>query len=140
MQKMFYEIFDAVEKAPDTLSRVKILQENKSDALIQFLQGVYNPTVKFVVTEIPEYKPVEVPPGMGYTSMEMEMRNAYIYQEGHPRRPPTLPLKRTNELLIQVLEALEPREAKLFSNMLLKRLDVPCMSRALAETAFPGKI
>ncbi len=140
MRKNLYEIFDEITKAPDTAARMALLRQNETPALVEFLKGVYNPDVKFAVTSIPKYRPSDAPPGLGLTSMDMELKRAYLFQVEHPKKPRELSAKRQEQILIQVLESLEAREAELFGNMLLKKLDVPTMSRGLAEVAFPGRI
>ena len=140
MRKNLYEIFEEVSAAKSTQERVDLLRANESWTLIQLLKGVYNPDVKFTVKEIPAYHPSDSPAGMSYGNIDMVMRKAYLFQEGHPNRPQELSEKRQSHILIQMLESLEAKEAEIFSNMLLKRLNVRGMSRMLVDVAFPGKI
>lgn len=140
MQLNLYEVFDKVAAAPFATDKINILRNNESPALLEFLKGVYNPGVKFTVKSLPKYKPSDAPVGMAMSTIDMELRRAYLFQENHPKRPKELTETRTNQILIQVLESLEARESELFGNMLLKKLDVPGISKLLVETAFPGKI
>jgi hypothetical protein len=117
-----------------------VLKNNESPTLILFLQGVYNPNIQFDVKNIPSYKKLEDIAGMGYSNIELEIKRAYLFQKHHPKRPRELSDERQEQLLIQILESLEPREADLFANMLLKKINVPTMSKLLADSAFPGKI
>lgn len=140
MEKNLYEIFDEVTKASTTLEKVEVLRRNYSPTLVSFLRGVYNPSIKFDVEKIPPFKPSEDIPGMGWSNITTELKRAYLFQKTHPKRPRELSDARQEQLLIQMLESLEPKEAKLFGDMLLKKLDVPTMSKLLADTAFPGQI
>lgn len=140
MEKNLYEIFDEVTKASTTLEKVEVLRRNYSPTLVSFLRGVYNPSIKFDVEKIPPYKPSEDIPGMGWSNIYTELKRAYLFQKTHPKRPRELSDARQEQLLIQMLESLEPKEAKLFGDMLMKKLDVPTMSKLLADTAFPGQI
>jgi hypothetical protein len=138
MQKNLYEIFDEVSNAPNTMDKIEVLRKNESSTLISFLRGVYDPNIVFDVSDVPPYKPSEDIKGMGWSNMTVELKRAYLFQVGHPKRPRELTPQRQKQVLIQILEALEPREAKLFENMLMKKLDVPGMSKLLVDTAFPN--
>jgi hypothetical protein len=140
MRKNFYEIFEEIEKAKDTGTRVEILRKNASPALLQYFRNVYNPRIRFCVETIPQYKSEDVPVGMSFTSIDMELRRDYLFQEGHPKRPANLPKKRLDEILIQMLEALEAKDAKILAEMFHKKVPYPSITRALVESAFPNQI
>lgn len=140
MRKNFHEIFEEVEKAPDTLSKINVLRQNWSPALITFFKNVYDPNVKYCIKEIPKFKNLNHPIGMGETSIDMELKTSYLFEVAHPKKPPTLSEQRMNQILIQVLECLETKEAKIYSDMLFKKIDYPSISKALVQTAFPNQI
>ena len=138
MRKNFHEIFEEVEKAPDTLSKINVLRQNESPALIEFLRNVYDPRVKYCIKELPKYRDLNHPIGMGETTIDMELKTSYLFEESHPKKPPTLSEKRMKEILTQILECLETKEAKIYSDMLFKKLDYPSISKALIQSAFPN--
>lgn len=140
MEKNLYEIFDEVAKAPTTLDKIDVLKKNESSVLLSFLRAVYNPQIQFDIEEIPPYKPSEDIPGMGYSNINIEIKRAYLFQKGNPKKPRELTKQRQTQLLIQSLESLEKREAEVYANMFLKKIEVPTMSKLLADSAFPGKI
>ena len=135
--KNVYEVFDEFKAAKTKQDRIGVLRKNETWALKSVLQGAFHPDVKFN-TKIPEYKKEEVPPGMSYDHMTSALQRAYLFQEGNPRTPPALTDKRRTELLIQILESLEPKEAEVFVNMLKKDLKVPYLTEALVNEAFDG--
>lgn len=135
--KNIYEVFDEFSTAKTKQDRINVLRKNDSWALKSVLQGAMNTNVKFNV-KVPEYKKVDVPPGMSYDHMTSALQRAYLFQEGNPRTPPALTDKRKAELLIQILESLEPKEAEVFANMLRKDLKVPYLTQALVNEAFAG--
>ena len=135
--KNVYEVFDEFKAAKNKQDRIGVLRKNETWALKSVLQGAFHPDVKFN-TKIPEYKKEEVPPGMSYDHMTSALQRAYLFQEGNPRTPPALTDKRKTELLIQILESLEPKEAEVFVNMLKKDLKVPYLTEALVNEAFDG--
>lgn len=136
--KNIYEVFDDFNKAKSKTDRIDTLRRNDTWALRQVLLGAFHPTVKFTVKKVPEYKKVEMPPGMSYGHMTEALSRVYLFQEGNPRVPAGLTEKRKEELLMQILESLEIQEAEVFGGMLLKNLKVKYLTEALINEAFPG--
>lgn len=122
MLKNIYEIFDEVGRAASKKDAILVLQYNQTYTLKSVLKGMFDPRVKFAITKIPPYKKSDAPPGLGYNSLHQEIHRAYLFVEGEPRAV-NLTLKRREELLIQILEVMESREAEVFANMLLKKTD-----------------
>lgn len=122
MLKNIYEIFDEVSRSASKKDAILVLQYNQSYALKSVLKGMFDPRVKFAITKIPPYKKSDAPPGLGYNSIHQEIHRAYLFVEGEPRAANLTP-KRREEILIQILEVLESREAEVFANMLLKKTD-----------------
>jgi hypothetical protein len=135
--KNVYEIFAEFENAPNVEEKIAVLRNNDNWALKNVLIGTFSKNVRFSVKEIPAYKPDMVPPGMGYTSIHQELGRVYLFEEGNPRTPPALTEQRKKELLVQTLEALEPKEAEVYANMLLKRQNVKGLTYAVVREAFP---
>lgn len=139
MVKQIYEIFEEVEKAPTLQDRAAILHYNDTQALHMVLRGAFHPGIRYLIKKIPLYKPSDSPRGMGYTSIYKELGRIYLFEEGHPRRPAGLTNARMNTILIQMLEAMEAKEAIVFSNMLLKNLRVKNLNEDAIKLAYPHK-
>lgn len=135
--KNIYEIFDEYQLATTKDERIDVLRRNQSYALKSVLQGTYSPHVKFTVERVPNYKPANIPPGLSYSSIQQEMSRVYLFEAGNPRVPPSLTEKRKEEILIQILEVLEKREAEVFMNMLLKKQAVKGLDSKIVHEAFP---
>lgn len=135
--KNIYEIFDEFEKASTKKERVEVLRRNANYALRSVLKGTYNPNVTFSIDKVPLYKPSDAPPGLGYTSINQELGRAYIFEANNPRVSPNLSKERKEQLLIQILEALEKREAEVYMNMLLKKQKVKGLNADVVKEAFP---
>lgn len=135
--KNIYEIFDEYEQAKTDDERVAVLQKNSCLALRQVLRGTFDPTVEFAVTRVPYYKPSDAPPGLGYTNMTAELARVYLFQKEHPKLPEGLTEERREKILIQILEALEAREAVIYMNMILKRQKVKGLNAKIVARAFP---
>jgi hypothetical protein len=137
-KKNIYEVLNEFRLASTKAERIDVLKKNDSFALRSVLQGNFDPKIVFDVEKIPEYKhDVDVGPGLGYASMTEELGRIYLFVKDHPRRPSALTEKRRTEILIQILEALEKDEAKVFASMLMKDLKVPYLTEALINEAFP---
>jgi hypothetical protein len=135
--KNIYEIFDEFEKATNKNDRLNILRYNSNYALKSILKGTFDPNIKFVINKVPMYKPSDSPPGLGYTSIHQELGRVYLFEENNPKASPNLSPKRREHILIQILEALEKREAEVFMNMLLKKQKVKNLNAEIVKEAFP---
>jgi hypothetical protein len=136
--KNVYEVFDDFKSAKTKQERIDVLRKNKNFAVLSILQGAFSPNVKFVIKKIPDYKSEDVPPGMSYNHINDALQRVYLFVEGHPRCPPALTDSRRSELLIQILESLEPKEAEVFASMIKKDLKISYLTPALVNEAFPG--
>lgn len=138
MRTNVYEILDEFKTATTKQGRLDVLQKNGSSLLKDWLQGCFHPAIKFTINEMPPYKSEEVPAGLSYSNMGEAMARVYLFLEESQRVPPNLTNKRKEELLIQLLEGMEPKEAELFAGMIMKNVKVPYLTAPLIREAFPG--
>jgi hypothetical protein len=138
--KNIYEVFDDIEKSSSRSEKIETLRKNDSFALRQVLRGTYDPNIKFAITKVPYYKPSDSPPGLAYTGIHQELDRVYLFQEDNPRVSPDLTEKRREQILIQILESLEKREAEIYMNMLLKKQVVKGLNLEVVKEAFPDLI
>ena len=135
-KKNIYEVFTEFGFAPSKDTRIGVLQSNDSWALRNVLMGAFHPDIKFSIKKIPDYKKESVPAGLSYNHMTDALGKVYLFMEGNPRTPPALTEKRKLELLVQLLESLEPKEAEIYAAMLLKDLKIPYLTPKLVKEAF----
>lgn len=138
MKKNLYEVFDAFEKAPTKNEKIAVLQQNSSNALYAVLQMAFDPSIEFLTDRVPLYQPDDAPPGLGYSTLDQELNRIYLFVKDHPRIPPGLTDQRREQILVQMLEALEAREATVLMNMILKDLKVKGLTAKIVKEAFPG--
>ena len=136
--KNVYEVFDEFKKEKTKAKRIQVLRDNDCYALRQVLLGAFSPHIQFTIDTIPEYKKIDVPPGMSYEHMTGALSRVYLFVKDNDRVPPNLTEKRKQELLIQILESLEPPEAEVYCNMLMKDLKVPYLTPVLIDETFEG--
>jgi hypothetical protein len=135
--KNISEIFDDYEKAETDEDRINVLHRNDCFALRQVLKGTFDPNVEFVIERVPYYKPSDAPAGLGYTTINTEMHRAYLFQKDHPKANANLSPERREKILIQMLEAMEAREAEIFMNMLLKKQVIKGLNAKIVKEAYP---
>ena len=138
MKQSIYEIFRDFERAPDRAAKVAVLQKNNRPVLLDVLQGAFHPDIKFLIKSKPSYRRSDAPPGMGYSTIDIEMKRIYLFIEGSAKAPKDLTDIRRQHILIQILEALEAPEADVFMNLLLKDLKVKGLTYKIVQEAFPG--
>ena len=135
MTPMVYEVLDEFKAAEDKAS---VLRKYAGYyAFTTILEGAFHPNIHFSIKELPPYNKIDVPPGMGYTNMTDAIHRIYLFVEGSNRVDPNLTKERKRQLLIQILEALEPREAEVYGNVILKDLKVPGLTYELVKEVFP---
>ena len=135
--KNIYELFEEFQKKPTKEEKINYLRSNGTWALKNVLKGTFDPNVQFVFDKPVDYKDTLSPPGLSYSSIHQELGRIYIFEKNSPKTDPNLKFERKKQILIQILEALEKREAEVFMNMLLKKQDVKGLTYDLVKEAFP---
>lgn len=131
MKFLISEILNEVSQVTSEIEKISILRKNYSPAMEDVFQWAYNPSVILFTNTIPKYTPDQSPDGLALTSLYSEHKRFYMF----------LKETRINEdrktiLLIQMLEALSSKEAKILEGIITK--NIPEVSKTLAETAYPG--
>lgn len=137
MNQNIYEIFRDFERAPDRASKIAVLQKNKRQTLLDVLQGAFHPDIKYLIKSKPSYRKSDAPAGLGYSSIDVEMKRVYLFVDGSNSAPKELTDVRRQHLLVQILESLEALEADVFMNMILKDLKVKGLTYKIVQEAFP---
>lgn len=139
--KFLYEIFDDFESAKNKKERMNVIGSNLSQTLVDVFKLTYHPQFKWKVKELPDnYKiPVDMLPGLTYDSLAAQLRKLYMFQEGNPTAE-TLSESRRKELLVQMLESIEPREAEIILGIFQKDLGVKGLDYKFIKEAFPDML
>lgn len=138
MNKNIYEVFEEFEKAPTKAEKIAVLQNNNSAVLYAVVQMAFHPNIEFLIEKVPYYNPDDAPPGMGYSNLSTELDRIYLFVKDHPRMPQGLTQERREQILVQMLEALEAKEATVLMNMILKNLKVKGLTEKLVKEVWPG--
>ena len=136
--KNIHEVFDEFEEAKNKKERLKVIEKNLSPTLVKVLQLAFHPQYKWKITELPDsYKiPNDVLPGLTFDGLPAQLRRLYMFQEGNSTAEALTP-KRREELLLQMLESIEPREAEVIIGILSKDLGVRGLDYKFVKEAFP---
>ena len=139
--KNLYEVFDEFENANNKKERMDVIGSNLSHTLTNVLKLTFHPAFQWNVKELPEnYKiPTDVLPGLTYDSLNAQLRRLYMFRKGDPTAE-SLTEKRRQELLLQILESIEPREAEVILGIFQKDLGVKGLDYKFVKEAFPDLI
>ena len=139
MKLNYYEIFDKFSGLKNRDERKAYLKKCENITLLKILKAAFNPNIKFFITHIPEkYKPnTNIVPGMSDYSMEQVINKIYLFELNNPRTP-NLTYAKREQLLLQFLDGMEPREAKIFLDVLFKTIDVKFLTASLVREVWPG--
>ena len=107
---LFSEIATRVNNAKDKPRKLKVLQENDTQALRQICRAAFDSKIKWAVPEgdVP-YTPNDAPLGTEHTLLSQEAKRLYLFIEGGDN---TISQTKRETLFIQLLEGLSGEEAK----------------------------
>jgi hypothetical protein len=137
--KNIFEVLDEIEEAKTKKDKMEAIRKNLSKTLVQVFELTYHPAFEWLITEMPEnYKiPTDTLPGISRVQLSTEIRKMYMFRKGDEIAEKLGPQKR-NELLLQLLEGLEPREAEVIIGIFKKDLGVNGLDYKFIKEAFPA--
>ena len=135
--KNIYEIFDEFEMATSKKEKLAVIEKNLSRTLIQVLELAFHPGYEWLIDEMPnEYKIPDTLPGISRCQLSTEIRKLYLFKKGDATAEKLSDEKR-KQLLLQLIESLEPREAEVVIGILSKDLGVKGLNYKFVNEAFP---
>ena len=136
--KPIYEVFDDFEQAKNKKDKAEVLTKNLSQLLVDVLKLTFHPAYVWKVTELPHnYKvPTDVLPGITHDNLNSQLRRLYMFLQGNETAE-KLTDKRRNELLIQMLESIEPRDAEIILGIFQKDQHVKGLTYNFVKEVFP---
>ena len=135
MKLLISEVLQKVHSAKTKAQKVKILQDNNTNALRSVLIANFDESVQSLLPEgdVP-YQKNDAPLGTEHTVLEQEYRKLYLFFKGGS----TIKQSQRENLFIQMLEGLSVEEAELLILVKDKALNKKYrVTRACVETAFP---
>ena len=135
MKLLISEVLQKVHSAKTKAQKVKILQDNNTNALRSILIANFDESIHSLLPEgdVP-YQKNDAPLGTEHTVLEQEYRKLYLFFKGGS----TIKQSQRENLFIQMLEGLSVEEAELLILVKDKALNKKYrVTRACVETAFP---
>jgi len=133
-RKLIAEIFE--ELAPhDEEDKVTILQQNNSVPLRQLLMAALSSHVEFDV-DIKPYRENGEVDGYASNSLMIETRRLYVLVKANTK----VGRKRKSEILAQILESIDPSDAKVLIKIVQKDLSEYGLTAEIVNQAWPGLI
>ena len=128
-------IFEDIAKANSIEARQKVLLENESNPLKELLKYAFHPDIKFVLPPgMPPYKTIGSPEEYNPTYLYPNIRKFYLFVEGGHEGITQL---RREQLFIQMLESLHPKEAEVVIQVKDKKLKYRGLTYKLVKKTFP---
>lgn len=138
--KNMYEIFDEFEEAKTKEEKMKVIEKNLSPTLVKVLELTFHPNFEWHIKELPyNYRIPDTLPGVSIGQMSTEVRKLYLFRKGDPTADSLTPQKR-QQLLLQLVESLEPREAEVIIGIFNKDLGVKGLTYKFVKEAFPNML
>ncbi len=135
MQVSVAEFLEKVGKLRKTQEKVNALKSNDSYILRVVLQGAFDPTVKWLLPEgEPPYKPNDLQDQEHV--LINEARKLLYFVEGFY----DLPTTKRELMFIELLERVDPKDAKLLCAIKEKKLPFSGITINHIKDAFPGMI
>ena len=136
MKLLISEVIKKASNAKTKAEKIKILQENNSQALRSVLKWNFGPAI---VSDIPEgevpFKRNDAPMGTEHTMLEREGRNLWRFIKGAN----SLTRFKREQLFIQLLEGLHESEADIICLVKDKQLHKKYrITKAVVTSAFPN--
>ena len=128
-------IFEEVAASNSIEARKKVLLENESNPLKEILKYAFHPDIKFALPPgKPPYKTIGSPDEYNPTYLYPNIRKFYLYIEGGHDGLTQL---RREQLFVQMLEGLHPKEAAVVIQVKDKKLNYRGLTFKLVKTTFP---
>lgn len=130
------EVLDRVKNAKTKSERATLLKDNDSLALRSILRLNFDPKIKFSIPEgfPPEYKPSNKPVGLGETNLKSAVKSFYLFVK---ESSPKVKQSKRESIFTQLLEQLDPLEARFLVEAKDKKLDIG-LTKKLIDEVFPG--
>lgn len=136
-KRLYHEIFNEFEEAKTRQEKIDVLRKHSDHWFVTFLNYAFNPNIKFDFDTIPNYKPAVEPEGLTWSTLHLEMRKLYLFIPGHIKYKSKLPARKHTNVLLEILQSVHAKEAKLLEQVFQKKLKVKGLTDKLVKEAFP---
>lgn len=138
MRKTFYEIFEEVDKCKTKKEKIAKLQSYSGAPLKHILGYTFDPRVKWL---LPEGNPPYKPAANGIEAegrLVGELRKLDLFIAGNSDTQRNLKQTRREMIFIEMLETIDPGDAKVLLAMKDRKLPFKSITKKLVAEAFPN--
>jgi len=136
--KTMHAILKEVEEAKSRKDKIATLHKHSSAALKQVLGYTFDPKIKWLLPEgSPPYKALSEDADQE-ARLVSELRRLYLFVEGNTDTQRNLKQHRREQLFIEMLESIDPNDAKVLIGMKDGKLPYKGVTRKLVAEAFPN--
>lgn len=134
-QLSFGEILEKVESTGSRKDKIELLKKYYSRELHEALAFGYDERVKWLLPEgEPPYKPLESHEAKSALMQEIRKQKLYYFVQGG--KSPDLKQHRREMLFLDVLESIDPKDAKLLLALKNKQIPYRGVTKKLIEDAY----
>jgi Family of unknown function (DUF6433) len=127
-------ILNFTNNLPNDEERVHCLQANDNNSIRTILRFALDPNIKWLLPEgDAPYTPCEYP--HQENMLYMEARRLYLFVEGGS---PNLKQLRRETMFVELLQVLDPEDARLIMAIKDKNLPYKTLTAELVQRAYPG--
>jgi hypothetical protein len=134
----FHEIFKQIDEAPLKKDKLAILHKYSSPALKTILGYTYDPNIQWLLPKTdPPYTPLPANADQE-ARLVSELRKIYLFVKGDNDTQKNLKQHRREAIFIELLEVIDPNDAKVLLGMKNGKLPYKGLTRNLVAEAFPN--
>lgn len=128
------EIFEKIAELRGAMPKIKALKELKNKTALRILQYTYDPSIQFNLPDTPPpYTPFKNGGAEGV--LTAEYRRLAIFVKDNPQYT-NAPRHKIERVFIEILEAVDHKDAELLVNMIAKK-PIKGITRTAVKHAFP---
>lgn len=138
VSKTVYEILQEVSSKRSKQDRVAVLHKYSSPQLKEILGYAFNKHVRWLLPEgNPPFTPLKQSQDQESGLMN-QIKKLYLFVDGPLDTQKNLKQSRREQLFIQVLESIDPRDCEVLLCMKDKRLPFKNITKEIVQMAFPN--
>lgn len=133
--KLIHEIFDEIADTKSVKEKQQILMDNERPQFKSVLKHMFDKDIKYKIKNIPEYRFCDDPDGLSNTQLEKQM---FLVERLHDVDGNNLSEERATQILLNILEIIPKKEAKVLEKLITKKLKVSGLTERLVRETFPS--
>lgn len=135
--KPIYEILSEIGQTKSTNAKKDILLNNSSEQFKLFLRMMFDKSIEFGYSKIPDYTPSDDPEGYTMTNLYREMHKMHLYYKDNVEQ---IGERIAERQLVYLLEGLYHKDAEIVEKLIMGKLKVSGLTERLVRETYPELI